>query len=73
MGEKMTEEEAADARKKSEEILARWAAEAEAQKKKEEAAKAAIERKEAGALEEGVRALTGGSRSSRMLKKVDPS
>ena len=71
MGEKMTEEEAKKARAESEAILAKWAEEAAAQKKKEDEAKAAIERKEAGALEEGARALTGGSRSSRMLKKVE--
>lgn len=71
MGDKMTEKEAADKRKESEAILARWAEEAAAQKKKEDEAKAAIERKAAGALEQGARALTGGSRTARMLKKIE--
>lgn len=71
MAGEMTEKEAADARAESEAILAKWAEEAAAQKKKEDAAKAAIERKEAGALEQGARALTGGSRTSRMLKKIE--
>ena len=53
----------------TEAIMARWAAEAEAKKKKEADAKAAVEKE--GALQEGAKALTGGTRTSDMLKRIE--